>query len=407
MNHGLLLEPTDHRDYDFHKTFGSTFYDTNTLPNHYTADAGLTTPDQNADGFPMGCTGYTQTDLCTDQDGAVYDAGEFYLSTPPGGLDGRFIRASLKLLTNRGPRTKDGTAGAPRDAFYNIRATGILDWFDAIRVALWITQHEKRSASIAIPWFWGGEPPMVLTEPAAYDWKLAGGHNAKISGWTDIKTNGGLINGGELFLIVKWWGGKRGDNGYVYMSRTIANNIFSMNYTEAFTVSKKADGVQTVDMGIIERLVGFIRSLLGLVPAPVSVPMAIIETTITQSTPQPTLTELCGAMRDFEGKPGDANYINNNPLNCKFYEGGYLLKYGNVRRSPAGFAIFPTYGIGWDYGFNMLKNKIKNHPQWTLYDLIENHAPASDENPVLNYTTTVAKRLGVDIHYSMSNLVLV
>jgi|GEM_PF-3530978 len=123
--------------------------------------------------------------------------------------------------------------------------------------------------------------------------------------------------------------------------------------------------------------------------------------------PKATLTNLCLAIRDFEGVPGNANYRNNNPLNCKYFEGGYLPKYGNVRCSPAGFAIFPTYELGWLYGFNMLKQKIEKHPDWTLFDLIENHAPAADHNPVARYTTFVANRLGVHSFFRVKNLVLV
>lgn len=121
----------------------------------------------------------------------------------------------------------------------------------------------------------------------------------------------------------------------------------------------------------------------------------------------PTLSELCTAMRDFEGKPGDPNYRNNNPLNCRYFDGGYLAKYLPVKKSPDGFAIFKDYQTGWLYGFEMQKAKIENHPTWTLLDLVTSHAPASDNNPTLAYATNVAKRLGVDIHFPLKNLVLV
>ena len=81
--------------------------------------------------------------------------------------------------------------------------------------------------------------------------------------------------------------------------------------------------------------------------------------------------------------------------------------YEPVGKSPSGFAIFKDYHTGFLYGFNMLKNKIKHHPTWTLYDLITDHAPASDNNPVLNYTTNVAKRLGVHNDFPLKDLVLV
>lgn len=121
---------------------------------------------------------------------------------------------------------------------------------------------------------------------------------------------------------------------------------------------------------------------------------------------KPHLTDICTAMRNFEGKPGDPNYRNNNPLNCKFYYGGYLPIYEPVKMSPAGFAIFKDYQTGWLYGFNELKNKIKHHPEWTLLDMITDHAPPSDNNPSVIYAETVAKAVGVDKLFPVKNIVL-
>lgn len=264
---GLKLRAQDPRDYDFLKSFGATHYDTNTLPSRYIADAGLTMQDQNADGFPEGCTGYAQTDLCTDEDLTIYNAGEFYQSTPPGGFGGRAVRDSLKLLTTRGPKDMDLKLGPARTAYYSINATGILDWMDSLRVALWITQQEKRSASIAIPWlreFEGIGASGLLPDDPIFIWSGTPGHNAKCAGWTDIKTDGTYIRNGELFLAIKSWQGTGyGDKGWCYMSRVLANAIFNMTYTEAFTVTKMTGSVQTVDMSVVDRLVAFIQDLLA------------------------------------------------------------------------------------------------------------------------------------------------
>lgn len=264
---GIKLRYQDSRDRDLLKTFGAVNFPVETLPNRYSADAGLTMPDQNADGYPNGCTGYAQADLCTDEDATIYDSGEFYLSTPPGGSStGRAMRDSLKLLTTRGPKTKDGKQGDKRTAYYSINATGILDWMDAIRVGLFIVRQERRSASVAIPWFpefevmnSGG----ILREDPIFDWSRASGHDAKIAGWTDVKTDGTYIRNGELFLMVKSWQGiQYGDKGWCYMSRVLANAVFNMTYTEAFTVTKMSGVAQTVDMDAVDRVVSFIQSLL-------------------------------------------------------------------------------------------------------------------------------------------------
>ena len=265
MKGGLIVRATDHRDLDFHKSFGTAGFDTAELPTRYSVDPNLTMPDQNADGFYYGCTGYSQTDLCTDQDFTVYDAGEFYLSTPPGGLEGRSMRASLNLAVKRGPKTKDGLQGEPRTAYYNIRARGILDWFDAVRVALWITQNERRAASIAIPWMWGTNIPDtgILSSKDEYSWKLGAPHNAVVSGWTDVRRDGKYITNGEVFLEVKWWGGKNsGDNGWAYMPRDVANSVLSLNAAEAFTMTKNDSARLPIDLSVIERLVSYIQLLL-------------------------------------------------------------------------------------------------------------------------------------------------
>lgn len=130
----------------------------------------------------------------------------------------------------------------------------------------------------------------------------------------------------------------------------------------------------------------------------------------SQSSIAPSLKQLCEAMRDFEGQKinargvPDPNWANNNALNCKYYYGGYLPKYGKVLRSPAGFAIFSTYEIGFMYGYNMIKNKIAHHPNWTILDLIKDHAPSGDDNDPVHYAQVVSKRIGVDSSFLAKNL---
>lgn len=269
MKQGLNPIKKDRRDYDFHKTFGSTTFNTGTLPTTYLADAGLTMFDQNREGFPEGCTGYAQTDLCTDEDRMIYDAGEFYLATPPGGAGaGRDIRDSLKLLISRGPHFKDGSLGTKRTGYFNVNASSPLDWFDAIRVALWITQDEHRAISVGIPWFIDFETNVqngLLPIPVNFSWSQASGHNAVIAGWTPRDSTGNWIRNGEVFLMVKSWQGPNyGDKGWAYLSRPLANAIFAMPYTGAYTVSKIIPGtVQTINWSIIDTLIAFIRSLIN------------------------------------------------------------------------------------------------------------------------------------------------
>lgn len=103
---------------------------------------------------------------------------------------------------------------------------------------------------------------------------------------------------------------------------------------------------------------------------------------------------------------------NNNRGNYRFYHGGYLPIYGNVKCSVGGFAMFPTLAQGDLYATNCTKSVIKNHPELTILTYLGGngawggYAPASDHNPVLAYATFIAKGLGVGINFLMKNLIV-
>ena len=133
--------------------------------------------------------------------------------------------------------------------------------------------------------------------------------------------------------------------------------------------------------------------------------------------PKSRLTDLCLAMKEFEGWGGPGSTINgtyypngtpsyrhNNPGNCKYSSVGYAATYGHVGKSTSGFAIFKDYATGFLYMQNLIKEKIKKNPYWTLYDLIFAWAPPQDHNNPTRYSAYVAKRLGVTPDYPVSQL---
>lgn len=120
-------------------------------------------------------------------------------------------------------------------------------------------------------------------------------------------------------------------------------------------------------------------------------------------TKQQKLDILCTAIRDFEGKPGDQNYRFNNPGNFRYSPVGYLPKYGNVKKSPNNFAIFPTYELGWEYMQASIMHWVQLHPQWTFKDLIYHYAPPSDDNPTQAYALNIAKKCGVTINTKLTD----
>lgn len=128
--------------------------------------------------------------------------------------------------------------------------------------------------------------------------------------------------------------------------------------------------------------------------------------TATDVPSKATVEAFCLALRDFEGKPGDRNYKNNNPGNCKFSPVGYLPKYEPVRKDKDGFAIFKDYPTGFSYLKNMVRARIYMHPNQTIEEFMYVYAPPSDNNPTKEYARFIGKRLGVNSSkYLMKNLV--
>lgn len=106
--------------------------------------------------------------------------------------------------------------------------------------------------------------------------------------------------------------------------------------------------------------------------------------------------KLATFIRDYEGKPGDRNYRNNNPGNVKYNPTGYLAKYGKVTKDKDGFAVFETYDLGWLYLCNMLLSWAKGAKgEWTILRVMKTYAPSSDNNDPVAYANYVSRELGI------------
>lgn len=135
---------------------------------------------------------------------------------------------------------------------------------------------------------------------------------------------------------------------------------------------------------------------------------------VQDSAPSPETPQLsplehfCLAIRDYEGKPGDLNYQNNNPGNCRCSSVGYLPKYGKVlcvKTASGMFAKFPTYQLGWEYLMALVVERIHQHPDWTILDFFKNYSPSTDNNNPARYAAYVASRIAVDVSYKIKNLI--
>jgi hypothetical protein len=122
-----------------------------------------------------------------------------------------------------------------------------------------------------------------------------------------------------------------------------------------------------------------------------------VVTTQAQPAPVTPLVKFCTSIRNYEGKPGDPNYVNNNPGDFRYYFGGYLPKYGVVKESPGGFAVFETYELGWEYLVASVTEMCDNHPTWNFLDFFNRYAPSSDGNNPELYAQTIAGEMGVDV----------
>ena len=254
---GTLPVVKDHRDRSFPRTFGSV----RSFPTDFNTDAGLTMPDQNADGYPNGCTGYTQSELATDEDKQVYDPAYTYDKSLfiMGGKDGDPVdmRSSLKSTIIYGLKLKGNDTDNPyshrRGAYYNVTDETGLDYFDDIRSALLTNNY---SVSIATPWYseWNYGNGTV-SNPGS---QIISWHNWKVCGWKTI--------GGVPFLVGKTWQGKNvGDNGWLYFSRECINAIMEISGTGAFTLAPASpSNLQNIKTTFLEWILSYLRNVVGL-----------------------------------------------------------------------------------------------------------------------------------------------
>lgn len=137
-----------------------------------------------------------------------------------------------------------------------------------------------------------------------------------------------------------------------------------------------------------------------------STPVAPVMPATASSPTKPTLADFLKWQWQFEG----AVPANFNPGNYRFFYGGYLPVYGEVKKSVGGFAMFPTLQQGELYATNSTKNVIKHHPELTILTYLggdgnwRGYAPVEDGNNPAQYATFIGNHLGVDKLFLMRNL---
>lgn len=287
MKSGTRPTNIDHRDRDFHRSFGSVV--PQTFPQEYLCDAGLTMPDQESVNtffippvppLPYGCTDYTQSELATDLvlGKQVFNPQDIENITGANKNGGYDIRMSLLVAKALGWI----------NGFYNIKTIAGLDYFDAFRLAQLVGAPEKRSISFGCPWFpsWeaaiqgniliqnsdgsfttrsGGDSisiiPMPLPSelatisknPLAYGW-----HNSKLDGWK-------MFNNQLVYRDKSLQGKNIGDGGFIYFSRTVINVVMGIQGTVAFTATNnEPTNIVTIPVTYLQWIISIICNALGL-----------------------------------------------------------------------------------------------------------------------------------------------
>lgn len=298
IRHGTRPIRKDHRDLSYARTFGAV--SPVSFPSGMNVDAGLGMPNQNALGLPMGCTGFTTSELESDVSKQknspkfTYDKTLMMEGKTGDYNQGCDIRDSLRSAAVygilRSIEISDAQALNHRcGKYFNVIDAPNLDAFDDIRNAILLN---NRPVSIGTPWFreWeqigsdGVIPSFYTGDPDALPW-----HNWKICGWLTI--------GGEPYLIGKTWQGSTyGDKGFAYFPRLVINKVMAIAGTGAFTLAdfdpNNPEDVATVKLDIWETIASYIAMWIdGIMktktpplPAPVTLPPM---TPSAAQTPEP------------------------------------------------------------------------------------------------------------------------
>lgn len=281
MKIGLRPTKKDWRDnrFAFERNFGAV----TSFDNEYNADIGSWVPDQGEDGRATGCTGYTVAEICSNEDQFRYSHDFNFMKTlqlmnVPPDYQGADLRKAAKVPCSFGllpmddqpadlfpcsqawaanqanwPLSLDDEAiKFKKPAYLPIQAI-TQDWFDSIRNALVEGKAEKRTVGVGTRWSQDFENPILMHSYILTDTpsNLAWGHAYVFVGWKQI--------GSLPYLIAKTWQGKDyGDNGYVYMSRTLVNKLMKEWGTYAFTI-------RDVPLGTVDELKNQIVTLRDVI----------------------------------------------------------------------------------------------------------------------------------------------
>ena len=207
-------------------------------------------PDQNADGWPEECTIYSQTEVCQDEDNALYDRvwlrqwTDFISGQSQGPYD---VEDSIRAVCVYGPRQDAPHRGYP---VWLDRQPG-MDFFDS---AIALMQQTRCALSIVSPWLPAFEeapggimPAVPSTWPAT-----APGHNHVGDGLQ-------LVNGEPAISDKSWQGTDWGTGGRCFWDRAAFNALMEIPGAGAFILMPYDGSIRCLQTQIVYRLQILIR----------------------------------------------------------------------------------------------------------------------------------------------------
>lgn len=287
IRHGAKPTLLDKRDYSYHRTFphfaAAAPKDLELLT--YSYDTSGIIPDQNADGLPYGCTGYTQAHIKGNQDKRRYLPSYTYLKTclmeghaADQGCDIRISAKSLRVygaLASDDVQDVDGIPQETQDSLaaknksgqsFNVDRAPRRDWFDSFRIAL---RAQKQGISIGTPWFSAFSEVSglgILPMPYPFEFRDAKSDPNTVN-WHDYAFYGETIIGGAPHIVALTWQGKGvGDNGIIYFNREVFNATFDMWGTIGLvTAVAKPEDIMTIKLDMFQTILTFLNRMLSLI----------------------------------------------------------------------------------------------------------------------------------------------
>lgn len=267
MKHGTRATHADERDYSQHRTFGTIA--PADLPLEFSVDRDRPVPDQNADGLPQACTGYTTTDIASNDDDTIYDPRYTYEKTCM--MEGHDtnqpcdIRTSLESASIYGLRVVSDPKGDPlkyrRGPYFQIWDDGGLDWYDGVRSTIKI---HHLGVSVGLPWFPEWDAAARSGDTIMLDFYYSG--RPKEYSWHDIDIVGWVLIKNIPYLRARVWQGTQyGVRGYVHFSRPIINKALAISGTFAATQPKfRPEHILTIKLTMFRYCLVYMSRMIGL-----------------------------------------------------------------------------------------------------------------------------------------------